>query len=63
MFSTDNQIIVSPFVHSFDTTSLFAAELVEPKICISSKELKEHSLPIFVKFKNVVCKLFQFERV
>ena len=26
-----NQIIVSPFVHSFDTTSLFAAESEEPK--------------------------------
>ena len=29
-----NQIIVSPFVHIFDITSLFAAELEEPKISI-----------------------------
>ena len=27
-----NQIIVYPFVHIFDITSLFAAELEEPKI-------------------------------
>ena len=33
-----NQIIVSPFVHIFDI-SLFAAELEEPKICISGKVL------------------------
>ena len=36
-----NQIIVSPFVHIFDIISLFAAELEEPKIGISGKELKE----------------------
>ena len=36
-----HQIIVSPFVHSFDTTSLFAAELQEPKIGTSGKGLKE----------------------
>ena len=29
-----NQIPVSPFVHIFDITSLFDAELEEPKICI-----------------------------
>ena len=29
-----NQIIVSPFVHTFDVVSLFAAELEEPKIGI-----------------------------
>ena len=34
-----NQIIVSPFVHIFDIISLFAAELEEPKIGISGKEL------------------------
>ena len=28
------QLIVSPFVHIFAITSLFAAELEEPKICI-----------------------------
>ena len=34
-----NQITVSPFVHIFDIVSLFAAELEEPKICISVKGL------------------------
>ena len=34
-----NQIIVSPFVHIFDIISLFAAELVEPKIGIWGKGL------------------------
>ena len=34
-----NQIIVSPFFHIFDIISLFATELVEPKIGISGKEL------------------------
>ena len=34
-----NQIIVSPFIHSFDIISLFAAELEEPKIGISGKRL------------------------
>ena len=29
-----------PFVHIFDIVSLFAAELEEPKIDISGKELK-----------------------
>ena len=29
-----NQITASPFVHIFDITSLFAAELEEPKIGI-----------------------------
>ena len=37
MFST--QIIESPFVHIFDTISLFDAELEEPKIGISGKGL------------------------
>ena len=31
-----NQIIVSPFVHTFDIMSSFAAELEEPKVGISS---------------------------
>ena len=39
MFST--QIIVSLFVQSFDTTSLFAAELEEPIICISGNGLRK----------------------
>ena len=34
-----NQIIVSPFVHIFDTISLFSTELEEPKIGISGKGL------------------------
>ena len=34
-----NQKIVSPFVNIFDTISLFAAELEEPKTGISGKEL------------------------
>ena len=34
-----NQIILSPFVRIFDI-SLFAAELQEPKICISGEGLK-----------------------
>ena len=36
-----NQIIVSPFVHTFETISLFAAELEEPKIAISGKGLNK----------------------
>ena len=35
-----NQINESPFVHIFDIISLFAAELEEPKIGISGKELR-----------------------
>ena len=37
MFST--QIIVSPFVHIFNTVSLLAAEFEKPKIGISGKGL------------------------
>ena len=37
-----NQIIVSPFVHSFDTMALFDAEMEEPKIGISGKGIKAH---------------------
>ena len=33
------QIIVSPFVHSFEIIFLFAAEVEEPKIGISGKGL------------------------
>ena len=36
-----NQVIVSPFVHIFDITSLFAAELEEPKIGISGQGLSD----------------------
>ena len=35
-----SDMIVLSFVHIFDIISLFAAELEEPKICISGKELK-----------------------
>ena len=34
-----NQIIVSAFVHIFDIISIFALELEEPKLGISSKGL------------------------
>ena len=34
-----NQIIVYPFVHTFDNKNLIAAELEEPKIDISGKGL------------------------
>ena len=34
-----NQIIVSPFVHTFDIISLFAAELEEPTSGMSGKGL------------------------
>ena len=34
-----NQKIVSPFANIFDITSLFAAELEEPKICILGQGL------------------------
>ena len=37
-----NQIIVSQFVPIFDTISLFAAELEEPKIGISRKGVKSN---------------------
>ena len=35
-----NQVIVSPLVHIFDITSLFAAEFEKPKIGISGEGLK-----------------------
>ena len=35
-----NQLTVSPFVHIFDITSLFAAKSEKPKIGISGKDLK-----------------------
>ena len=34
-----NQMIVSPFVHIFDSISVFTAEFEEPKIAISGKGL------------------------
>ena len=34
-----NQIIVSPFIHTFDIISLFAAEFEKPKIGLSGKGL------------------------
>ena len=37
-----HQIIVSPFVHIFDSISIFAAEFEEPKIGISGKGLNLH---------------------
>ena len=37
-----NQITVSPFVHTFDTISLFADESEEPKIGLSRKGLNVH---------------------
>ena len=37
-----NQIIVSPFVHIFDTKISFAAEVEEPKIGISGKGLTHY---------------------
>ena len=45
-----NQIIVCPFVHSFDTTSLFDAELEEPKIGISGKGLKSLTIIMYLLF-------------
>ena len=35
-----NQIIIFPFVHTFDFVSLVGAEFEKPKIGISGKELK-----------------------
>ena len=40
-----NQKIVSPFINTFDIISLFAAELEEPKIGISSEGLMVLLLP------------------
>ena len=41
MFSTQSDTVIeSPFVHNFDIISLLAAELEEPKIGISGKDLK-----------------------
>ena len=39
-----NQMIVSPFVHIFDSISLFAAEFEEPKIAVSGKGLTKGNL-------------------
>ena len=35
-----NQIVVSPFIHIFDITSVFAAESEDPKIGKSDKGLR-----------------------
>ena len=43
-----NQIIVALFLHIFDIISLFAAELEEPKIGISGKELSN----IYLVYKS-----------
>ena len=66
MFST--QIIVSPFVHIFDIISLFAAELKEPKIGISGKELTlpnnknfgQDQLEVFAQGKLTLYHICQF---
>ena len=49
-----NQIIVSPFVHSFDIISLFAAELKKPKIGISDKGFKVALLEIECILENKI---------
>ena len=54
-----NQIIVSPFVHIFDTMSLFATQLEEPKIGISGKGLNMH---IFNTINEVYFKIIQKSR-
>ena len=51
-----NQKIVSPFVHVFDTISLVAFELEEPKIGISGKGLKLQ--PIMYKLLAAGNKVF-----
>ena len=45
-----NQIIVSPFVYTFDMISLFAPELEEPKIGISGKGLKSFYFRLYYNF-------------
>ena len=47
-----NQIIVSPFVHTFDIISLFAAELEEPKIGISGTGLAHYQTTNFRFFRT-----------
>ena len=42
-----NQIIGSPFLHIFDTMSLFAAEFEAPKFGITGKGLTEPGLSDF----------------
>ena len=54
-----NQIIVSPFVHSFDFISLFAAELEQPKIGVSGRGLIT-SLSAFVETGNLKKKKYKF---
>ena len=47
-----SQITVSPFVHIFDTVSLFAAELEEPKSGLSGKGLRRISFIPLPRFLN-----------
>ena len=49
-----NQIIVSPFACVFAIISLFAAELEEPKICISGKWLRFKNKQYSCLVKNVL---------
>ena len=46
-----NHIIVSPFIHIFDSISLIAAEFEEPKISILGKGLK----PVQVISRSILC--------
>ena len=48
-----NQIIVSPFVHIFDSISVFAAELEEPKIGISGKRVNFIQFYLFHYLHNI----------
>ena len=48
-----NQIVVSPFVHIFDIISVFTADLEDPKIGISAKELKAFSSDNAFDFKSL----------
>ena len=56
-----NQIPVSLFVHNFDITSLFAAELEEPKIGISGKGLKKDQY--ILQFIQLFCSLSPFQTI
>ena len=50
-----NLITISLFAHIFDTMSLFAAELEEPKIGISGKGLSIHLYYSVCKGYNIKC--------
>ena len=45
-----NQTTLSPFVHIFDITSLFAVELIEPKIDILGKELIQFNHLLYMSY-------------